>query len=148
MKKSTWAGFHIGMLLFATCLFRCQPSSPHPALLGTWKMSAQENLETGVMTAEPVHLARSVLIEFDGKPHKGHVYIQTVVNHIQGRFQISEGQHIHFFDLTGGLQGEPAWSKDLWQNLEGTERFIHKGKELMLVSKSHQVKTIWEKVEK
>ena len=102
-------------------------------LTGTWKLIAYKNLATGVIETEPEDIERSIVIEFRDDGKNGKLQGHTIINTVNGDYEIFDGNKIKVLRFGGSKAGEGwAWGYKFWDAIRQSSSYQVKGNSLFI----------------
>jgi hypothetical protein len=104
-------------------LYACStPDVTHP-LSGEWQLLHYENLADGSRYVKPDHVPGDVVLAFATKGRKGNFEGHTVINPLEGKYELGEGNRINVSEIAGNLQRDPDWAHIFWDAFESASSY-------------------------
>lgn len=115
--------YHLLLVSLVGLLYSCSTPQPGFTLSGEWQLLHYENLEDGSLYAKPEHVPGDVMIHFSDKGRRGTFEGHTVINPLEGKYQLEEGNRLLVSEIDGQLQRDPDWAHIFWGALQSASSY-------------------------
>lgn len=141
--KNRISYFLVLLLTLAACE-KENASTASDSLIGKWKLVKYHHLANGTNESEPSNISRSIVMEFIDNGVNGTMNGVTVINSVQGEYEILEAGKMRTVSFGGSKIGEPDWGNKFWDAIHAASSFKRQENRLFIYFNSDSEKMEFE----